>query len=337
MKITSLPSEILSLVLAQLCLVRNIKGTKRTCRAFCDAAPEAEKALRRLYFEHDHVVGCVAAAADGRVITSSGSIKVWRDSASEHTIQALASAVAVLPGAARFVSGGSFDKTAKLWTLDGTLERTFEVGGRVGCVAALPDGAHFVVGLSESLGFGNRTRHDVVKLYDVDGFLVHTFTGHTDYVRAVAVTHDGKHIISGSCDALIKVWSVAGKRKGTCRGHSGEVHVVAAMPDGKRILSGGEDTTIRVWRLNGAGPFTFALHTDRVYALVALPDNRHALSGSYDRTVMLFNVNDGAILRTFRHHTDQVLSLALLPDGLRFVSGSADGTARIVEHGLVMQ
>ena len=45
MKITSLPSEILSLVLAQLCLVRNIKGTKRTCRAFCDAAPEAEKAL----------------------------------------------------------------------------------------------------------------------------------------------------------------------------------------------------------------------------------------------------------------------------------------------------
>ena len=36
-------------------------------------------------------------------------------------------AVAMLPGGARFVSG-SDDGTAKLWTLDGALERTFEVG-----------------------------------------------------------------------------------------------------------------------------------------------------------------------------------------------------------------
>ena len=40
--LTVLPSEILILVLAQLCLVRNIKAVKRTCRAFRDAAPAAE-------------------------------------------------------------------------------------------------------------------------------------------------------------------------------------------------------------------------------------------------------------------------------------------------------
>ena len=52
MPITALPSEILSHVLAQLCNTRNIKGTKRTCRAFRDAAVEAEKAHRRVCFEH---------------------------------------------------------------------------------------------------------------------------------------------------------------------------------------------------------------------------------------------------------------------------------------------
>ena len=62
-------------------------------------------------------------------------------------------AVAVLPGGARFVSV-SLDGTAKLWTLDGALERTFEVGSDVLCVAALPDGVHFVVGL----GVGIRDR-----------------------------------------------------------------------------------------------------------------------------------------------------------------------------------
>ena len=77
------------------------------------------------------------------------------------------------------------------------------------CVAALPDGVHFVVGL------GN---HEV-RLYHVDGTLVHAFKGHTNSVRAVAVTPDGQHIISGSDDTLVKVWSVASKSLvSTCAG-----------------------------------------------------------------------------------------------------------------------
>ena len=72
MPFAALPSEILSLVLAQLCLVRNIKGVKRTCRAFRDAAPAAEQAHRRVCFVgHFDPVYSVAAAPDGRVITGS--------------------------------------------------------------------------------------------------------------------------------------------------------------------------------------------------------------------------------------------------------------------------
>ena len=137
---------------------------------------------------------------------------MWRDGACERTIHAHTAyvmAVAVLPGGARFVSG-SHDRTAKVWTLDGALERTIEVGW-VLCVAALPDGVHFVVGL------GNCE----VRLYHVDGTLVHTFKGHTRPVIAVAVTPDGQHIISGSSDNLVKVWSVANKSLvGTCAGHT---------------------------------------------------------------------------------------------------------------------
>ena len=163
-------------------------------------------------------------------------------------------------------------------------------------------------------------------------------------MRAVAVTPDGQHIISGSCDRRVKVWSVATKSLvSTCggpHGHPGDVHALAAMPDGQRILSGGGfnssggDTAVRVWLLNGTLENTFWLQDHTVNALVALPDDQHALSGSYDKTVKLFNVNDGVVLRTFTHHTSTVSSLALLPDGLRFVSGSFDHTARIAYHGL---
>ena len=341
--LTDLPTDALSLVLYRLLLAHDIAATASVCRAFCDAARHA-LAARPYTGEvvtlagHSHWVKCVAAAPDGRVITGSGddTVKVWRDGACERTIEAhthSVRAVAVLPGGARFVSG-SEDGTAKLWTLDGALERTFEVGNVVRCVAALPDGVHFVVGTSGGFYYNNE-----VRLYHVDGTLVHTFKGHNGYVASVAATRDGQHIIS-SADKLVKVWRVASKSLvSTCAGHTRGVEAVAAMPDGQRFLSGSDDNTVRVWRLNGTLENSFELHTDTLHikmvnAVVALPDNQHALSGSEDKTVKLFNVNDGSVLRTFKHHTDRVNCLALLPDGLRFVSASSDETACIVEHGL---
>ena len=225
----------------------------------------------------------------------------------------------------------------KLWAYDGTLERTIDMGDDVTCLAALPDGVHFVVGFAVTSTTTRTMRWARSGCTTSTALVVHTFKALTGRrrVTALAVTPDGQHIISGSEDQLVKVWSVATKSLvSTCVGHTGCVHAVAAMPDGQRILSGSHDKTVRVWLLDGTLKNTFELHADNVIALVALPDNQHALSGSDDNTVKLFNVNDGAVLRTFKHHTLAVICLALLPDGRRFVSGSADNTARIVEIGL---
>ena len=364
------PSDVLGLVLYQLPLAHDIARTGLTCHALCDAA---KLALKARPFSGEvvmltHGSTCVAAAPDGRIITGSldNTIKVWRDGTCERDIQDVegfevvgadrlqgahagdVNTVAVLPCGTRVVSG-SCDCTVRLWTLGGALERSFKVGSKAFCIAALPDGVHFAVGTSgptREVGFagGAWLYHDgEVRMYHVDGTLVHTFKGHTGYVWAVAVTPDGQHVISGSGDRLVKVWSVSTKSLvSTCAGHTevvdeeycDGVHAVAAMPDGKRFLSGAADKTVRVWRLNGTHQNTFDLHTRLVNALVALPDNQHALSGSKDKTVKLFNVNNGAVLRTFTHHTSGVDCLALLPDGLRFVSGSWNDTARIVYHGL---
>jgi WD40 repeat protein len=335
--LTDLPADVVGHIVARLALAFHVARAAPTCKVVSVAA---RNAIRARGFSsavvtlagHDSTVNCVAAADDGHVLTGSwdDTVKVWRGDELVRTIEAhaeLVKAVAVLPGGARFISG-SDDKTAKLFTFGGALERTFEVGSNVLCVAALPDGVHFVVGL------GNGPNKGEVRLYHVDGTLVHTFTGHSKAVWAVTVTPDGQHIISGAGDKLVKVWSVASKSLvSTCAGHSGSVNAVAAMPDGQRILSGSW-REVRVWLLNGTLENTFNLHAGWVSALVALPDNQHALSGSWDKTVKLFNVNDGTVLRTFKHHTQQVFCLALLPDGLRFVSGSYDKTARILYHGL---
>ena len=353
-RLLELPADVLGLVLYQLTLAHDIAAVAPTCHALCDAAKLARK-LRPFSAEvvtlpHIDELNCVAAAPDGRIITGTdeGNFFMWRADEEQpfmlshrgHDDHIMA--VAVLPGGASFVTA-SYDNTVKLWTLDVPntelycdFECTFE-NHCAWCLAALPDGVHFLVGVGAN-----------IRLYHVDGTLVHIFTGHDVGVHALAVTRDGQHIISGANDKLVKVWSVATKSLvSTCVGHDvndGLVYAVAEMPDGQRILSGSADGEVRVWLLDGTLKNAFTLHKRMmrgyvwaVNALLPLPDNKHALSASNDYSVKLFNANDGAVLRTFKHHTNKVSSLALMPDGIRFVSASYDGTARIVEHGLAPQ
>ena len=167
------------------------------------------------------VIWCVAAVPDGRIITGSDDehrqgVARRRVRAHHPGAHAALRAVAVLPGGARFVSG-SLDGTVKLWTLDGTLERTFEVGGMALCIAALPDGVHFVVGLGPAARRRGlavpRRRHARPHLQCARE------SRNRSSVYAVTVTRDGQHIISGGYDDLVKVWSVASKSLvSTCEG-----------------------------------------------------------------------------------------------------------------------
>jgi WD40 repeat protein len=65
------------------------------------------------------------------------------------------------------------------------------------------------------------------------GALVRTLTGHSDAVIAVAVTPDGKRVISGSNDQTLKVWNLeTGEELFTLTGHTRGVTAVAVTPDG---------------------------------------------------------------------------------------------------------
>ena len=77
------------------------------------------------------------------------------------------------------------------------------------------------------------------------------FTGHSQWISGVTVTHDGKWMISGSADGTIKVWNlVTGKERATLMGHHGTVRSVASIPGGNRLLSGSDDQTVRLWDLD---------------------------------------------------------------------------------------
>ncbi|HAG81255.1 MAG TPA: hypothetical protein DCL61_08790, partial [Cyanobacteria bacterium UBA12227] len=79
------------------------------------------------------------------------------------------------------------------------------------------------------------------------GRLLRTLTGHTRKIQAVAVTADGKQIISGSNDHTLKVWDLeTGKEFFTFEGHLSHVVALAVTTDGKQVISGSSDRTIKV-------------------------------------------------------------------------------------------
>jgi WD40 repeat protein len=171
----------------------------------------------------------------------------------------------------------------------------------------------------------------VLRLYDLaTGQRLRELVGHTDVVRAVALSGDSRHALSGSDDRTLRWWNLeTGACLHTLPGHTGEVNAVALSSDARHALSGSGDETLRWWDLEtGACLLTLQGHTAVVRAVALSSDSRHALSGSDDRTLRWWDLNSGTCLHTLPGHTGWVTAVALSSDSRHALSGSDDRTLR---------
>jgi len=172
------------------------------------------------------------------------------------------------------------------------------------------------------------------------GPLLLTLEGHGAWVRAVAVTPDGRCAVSGSADKPLKVWDLAqGALLSTLEGHSKVVLAVAVTPDGRRAASGSDDQTLKVWDLEqGALLSTLEGHGAGVRAVAVTPDGRRAVSGSIDGTLKVWDLAQSVLLSTLEGHGQVAVAVAVTPDIRRAVSASNDGTLKVwdLERGVLL-
>jgi hypothetical protein len=166
------------------------------------------------------------------------------------------------------------------------------------------------------------------------------YAGHKGAVTCLAVTPDGRSVLSGSEDRTLRLWDVESKESlRVLEGHDFPVVASAISADGKRGLSADMGPRVRLWDLETGQEIGQFDHPGGVASVALSADGKRILAGLGQVKegavfpVCLWDADTGTLRKTFRGHTAAVLSVAFAADEGPMASSSADGTVRLWKAG----
>jgi WD40 repeat protein len=226
---------------------------------------------------------------------------------------------------------GSADNALKVLAPDSAKEQV-ECAGHTGplkCLTFNGDGTVLIA----SGGDVNPYRFVAeVKLWDsASGKHLADLPGLKSPVWSMALSGDGKTLVTGCYDGTVKVWDVANrKERSSFNGEVGVVTAVAFSPDGALLALGGSNPGIRLlstadWKEKARLPG----HAERVTGLAFSPSGKALASGSEDKTAKVWDVEKGAEKVTLQGHANHVTCLTYGKDDRTLFTGSRDGTVRL--------
>ncbi|MBK8492986.1 MAG: hypothetical protein IPL49_19395 [Saprospirales bacterium] len=232
--------------------------------------------------------------------------------------------VILMPDEERILTS-SWDKTAKLWDLNGNLLKIF-LGHKDGLRA---------ITMSEQLQMVITGGEDkTMKLwpltaYEHQSLELNKAGGIDTTVSSVAFV--GDKMLVGKYDGIALLYSKEGKYLREFN-HQGMILDVALSPDGNYAATAGLGfQTIRVWKLKepNAGPIVLSGKPPATYGIAFSPDSKQLLAGLRDNTAVLWDIAENKKIQTFEGHTSTVLKVAFSPKGDKILTASSDGTARL--------
>ncbi len=146
---------------------------------------------------------------------------------------------------------------------------------------------------------------------------------HRENVCALAITPDGRRLVSCSSDKTIKLWSLPeGSLEKKLAGHDGVVNSVAVGSSGKVLVSGGTDRRIRLWSLP-EGTEVRSIEVDNSPLIVAISSDRRSLASGNWSGLQLWSVENSEFTAIPVAASVAVLTLAMSPDNRTLATGGS--------------
>jgi len=161
---------------------------------------------------------------------------------------------------------------------------------------------------------------------------INTLTGHLNKINALAISADGRKLVSTSSDRTLKIWDLT-RKECTDTLNIPETHTLALSPDCRTAVTDGEDNTILIWDLPSKRRLhTLEGHMSEIKSIVMSPDGKTILSSSLDKTIKIWDLVSGKCLKTVDSNCISTLSFS--KSGTFFAAG---GTKAIQIWGQMQQ